>query len=161
MTTDFRVLALDPGKTTGYCYAELMGNKLWLTPGEREFSMFDMAAFLETHVQNKLGHVVYEDFTFRNAVQRGTDLTPVKIIGVIELYAGQYEPMVTFTPQMPSIQGARGYYTDLRLKELGVYWAHGHGHARSATKHLLYWLNFGQGGQYLDIQNTPMELNVE
>lgn len=154
----FSCLALDPGKTTGLCYAEMREGRLCITPGEQRLSMFEMAALLETFIQRDGKHIVYEDFTFRNAVKRGTDLTPVKIIGIIELFMGQYEPMVTFTAQMPAAQGDSAFYTDEKLKQLGVYWAHGRGHARSATKHLLYWLNFGAGGQYLNLDETPMEL---
>lgn len=154
----FKAISLDPGGTTGYCYAELKEDTLYLAPGEEVFSMFEMAAFIESFVQTGGKHIIYEGFNFRNAVKKGTDLTPVKIIGVIELYQGQYEPMISFTEQQPSVQGDRGFYSDEKLKELGVYWAHGRGHARSATKHMLYWLNFGPGGQYVDIQTTPMEL---
>lgn len=156
-----KALSLDPGKTTGYCYAEMKEDRLRLSPGEDIFTMMDMAAFIESFIQSGGNHIVYEGFNFRNAVRTGVDLTPVKIIGVIELYQGQYEPMVTFTEQQPSAQGDKSFYTDARLRELGVYWAHGRGHARSATKHLLYWLNFGPGGQYVDIHNTPMELMNE
>lgn len=157
--SDLRVLSLDPGGTTGYCYAQMQEGRLLLTPGEDRFTHLDMAAVLESFIQKVQGkHVVYEGFDFRNAVRKGTDLTPVELIGIIKLYQGQYEPMVSFYEQRPSAQGAKAFFNNDRLKELGVYWAHGKGHARSATAHLLYWLNFGAGSQYLDIYQTPMEL---
>ena len=155
---EFKALSLDPGVTTGYCYAEMREGRLCLSPGEVRFTMFDIAALLESFIKSGGQHIVYEDFQFRNAVRTGVNLTPVKVIGIIELYAGQYEPLVSFTCQQPSAQGDRGFYTDSKLKELGVYWAHGRGHARSATKHMLHWLNFGPGGEHIDVNVTPMEL---
>ncbi len=158
---DFRALSLDPGKTTGYCFAYWRKGKLYLNPGEERFSMLEMSTFIAKFIGDGGQHIIYEDFQFRNAVRPGTDLTPVKIIGVIELYNELREGAVSFTVQQPSAQGDRGFYTDARLKELGVYWAHGKGHARSATKHMLYWLNFGPGSQYIDIHTTPIELKEE
>jgi len=89
--------------------------------------------------------IVYEDFQFRQGVRTGLDLTPAKLIGVIEIF----EDTGMLYKQQPSIQGKKAFFNDERLKTLNAYWPHGKGHARSATKHLLYWLKFGAGALYV------------
>lgn len=159
-----RILALDPGKTTGFCYGLVSNETLYVAPGEEELSLGGMVdvlkEFIEGGASGKLGgtHIVYEDFTHRQGAT-GVNYSPVKLQGIIELYKELYEPLYAFFhKQNPSVQAKGNYYSDSRLKELGVYYGHGKGHARSATKHMLHWLNFGSGGQYVNIFEVKMEL---
>lgn len=160
-----RILALDPGKTTGYCYGMVEGDTLFLGPGEKALGYGDLVGMIEDFIglldmeilSNT--HIIYEDFTHRQGAT-GVDYTPVKLQGVIELQAERYFGYVNFYKQNPAAQADRNYYSNERLKQLGVYWPHGKGHARSATKHLLYWLNFGAGGQYVDVNRVKMELKA-
>lgn len=153
-----RMLAIDPGVTTGYCRATLE-DRLILVPGEAEFNMLDFHDWLDDFIREGPAddkvHVIYEDFTYRNYARMGLDLTPVKVIGIIELMQWRYDPLVTFTKQ--SAATGKAFYNDDRLKELGVY-AVGLKHGRDATRHLLQWLNFGAGGQYCDVDKIAMEM---
>jgi len=146
------ILALDPGGTTGYCYATISENVVILTPREARWSPGQLYEFLFGFMGEDQGraksHVIYEDFQFRQGIRTGLDLTPAKLIGVIEVFSERSQ-FVKFYVQQPSIQGDKAFFTNDRLKELGAYWPHGKGHARSATKHLLYWLKFGAGAQYV------------
>lgn len=144
------ILAIDPGKTTGYCLGAYFHEeqRLALIPGEGKLSLIQIDSMLQFMLGQEHGGIVYEDFSYRNASRAGLDLTPVKIIGVIELYRERYESnTIGFWKQQAS-QG-KAFYTDDRLKDLDVYWAHGKGHARDATRHLLQWFTFQQGAQLL------------
>lgn len=152
------VLALDPGKTTGYCYGIHTNKKLILVPDEGELSLVEiyerMREFTSIDDGSNL-HIVYEDFNYRNAARMGLDLTPVKVIGVIELFRDRHEPIISFSKQSAST--GKMFYTDEKLKELGAYRV-GKKHGRDATRHLLQWANFGEGGQWIDLSSTTIEL---
>jgi len=151
------ILALDPGKTTGFCYGAYAGDNLIIDPGEEVLTAGGLDAFIQSFISSGVPkYIIYEDFQFRQGVRTGLDLTPAKLIGILELWkerdCGAY-----FYVQQPSVQGDKAFFNNERLKELGAYWAHGKGHARSATKHLLYWCKFGPGGQYIP-QGTTIEM---
>lgn len=152
------ILAIDPGKTTGLCFANLHEDRLLrLAVHEAEYSLGAMYNLLRhlTDARPNRTHVIYEDFEYRNYARMGLDLTPVKIIGVIELFREWHEPFVGFYKQ--SAATGKAFYTDTKLKELGVY-AVGKKHGRDATRHLLQWANFGAGGQFMDVTQIPIEL---
>lgn len=151
-------LALDPGKRTGWCYGVLdqTRNVLVLEPNEDELSLSAVYEKLSKFIECGGEHIIYEDFQYRNFSRAGLDLTPVKVQGVIELFREWHEPFISFTCQSPAT--GKAFYSDDRLKSLGVYWGHGKGHARDATRHLLQWAGFGAGSVHLDLVNTPMEL---
>ena len=150
------ILAIDPGKTTGLCFGRL-DNLLRLSVVEGEYSVGAMYNLLRDFVDARPDstHVIYEDFEYRNYARMGLDLTPVKIIGIIELFREWHEPFVSFYKQ--SAATGKAFYSDAKLKELGVYEA-GKRHGRDATRHLLQWANFGAGGQFMDVTKIPMEL---
>ena len=153
------VLAIDPGKTSGYCLGTQVDTKLYLAPGEAEISLIQMYEAFQNiglGAEDWQTHIVYEDFQYRNYARMGLDLTPVKIIGIIELFQERWEPFVTFTAQ--SAASGKSFYTDATLKDMKVYWGHGKGHARDAMRHLLQWANFGYGAQFIDMPNTQLEL---
>lgn len=148
-----KLLALDPGATTGVCIATIEGQDVLLEPSEGRISPLGLYNILETLTAlydfDTSVAVIYEDFQFRQGVRTGLDLTPARLIGIIELWEERCASAIGFYCQQPSVQGAKAYWSDARLKELGVYWAHGKGHARSATKHMLHWIKFGAGAQYV------------
>lgn len=150
-----RVLSLDPGATTGYALAASNGQRIRISVDEKQFTLDEMYHLLERHRQHADAHVIYEDFAYRNVSRMGLDLTPVKMIGIIELFKERYEPFVTFTKQTAA-QG-KYFYSDTTLRELGVY-KKGKKHGRDATRHLLYWINFGAGGEFIKADEVTMEL---
>jgi len=133
------ILSLDPGGTTGYCHGVYDGDKLVLTPGQQKFNESELFKFMHEHWQKNF-YLIYEKFHYRNRARPGLDLTPTRLIGVIELFC-QTEGIKYFA-QMPS--EAMGYWTDDQLKRFGVY-VPGLQHGRDAMRHMLQWWQFKYG----------------
>ncbi len=148
------VLSLDPGVTTGYVIANLQGRRISIEVGQAEWTLMQVFERLREVCINRGSHIVYETFEYRNASRRGLNLTPVKIIGVIELMQ-EWFPSRGFYPQTAA-QG-KGFYSDDKLKELGVY-VKGKPHGRDATRHLLHWLNFGYGSLLFKLEGATIKL---
>jgi len=144
-----RVIAIDPGVTTGFCYATLLEGELKYFPFQMVDDVDDLWRRLEKFTPR---HIVIEDFKFRQGKQRtGINLFPVQLIGVARLYS------VTARHQCYcQLQGAdigKSYYTDPILKKLKLY-KRGIPHAMDATRHLLTWCMFGPGNQYIGAKST-------
>lgn len=154
------IVSLDPGGTTGICIGELSVDQLELHVSQQQFTMHGMYDFLEKKVGNceNLCHVIYETFQYRKLSRGGLDLTPVKLIGVIELVRDRFEPLVTFTEQSPAT--GKAFYSDDRLKQMGLY-KPGTPHGRDAERHLMQWITFGYGSQYVDIDKIKVVLASE
>jgi hypothetical protein len=155
-----KILSLDPGVTTGVCVGGYTDNVLKLLVDQQQWTvgmLYDyLGGFLADNTERAEPiHVIYEDFSYRNRARAGLDLTPVKLIGIIELYRERYEPFVSFTKQ--SAAAGKGFFTDEKLKDLNCYTT-GKQHGRDATRHLLQWANFGAGSQWIDFPNTKIEL---
>lgn len=154
---NYRVLALDPGGTTGWaCYTALRvvdgsifryHDALWtcgeVGPDDHHKTLFDL---LDEARYNRYGHrvnlsVVYESFEFRQGQQRqNLNLMSKEYIGVIrlfgELYSGE-RTRVHMAAQTAS-QG-KGFVDDKKLKVMDLY-IPGKKHARDATRHLVSYL---------------------
>ena len=153
-----RVLSLDPGGTTGYCNGWIYrGDRLKLYVDQAEWSPLALYDVLEAHcsIDSSPLSIIYEGFSYRNRPRMGLDLTPVKLIGIIELYKERYEPFVEFT--MQSAATGKAFYTDDRLKQVGAY-KPGKQHGRDATRHLLQWATHGAGSQYIDMPYATIEM---
>jgi len=152
------ILAIDPGVTTGWCWGNLYEHSLEISPQQSEMTTQDIEILLlnAMHSSPKNLHVVYEDFQFRNASRSGLNLYPAKLQGVIELVS-EKNPQVPFYVQQPSVQGDKAYFSNDRLKELGIY-KRGTEHGRSAEKHLLHWLAFKEGSQFANIEKLELKL---
>lgn len=150
------ILALDPGGTTGLCRGLYHDHVLKLTPDQRVLGMQEMYEYLDLFLDSMYQvEVIYEDFSYRNRARTGLDLTPVKLIGIIELFRDRHEPLVGFHKQ--SAATGKGFFTDDKLKDLGVY-VKGKQHGRDATRHLLQWANFGAGSAFINMTETKVEL---
>ena len=153
-----RVVAIDPGKTTGFCFATLQSGVLTMDVSQEEISLtglFDRLGSVIKTFNNV--HIIYEDFHYRNYARTGLDLTPVKLIGVIECFREWHEPFVGFHKQ--SAATGKAFYSDDKLKALGIY-KPGTQHGRDAQRHLMQWLTFGAGAQYCEIEKIKIELAV-
>jgi sulfur transfer complex TusBCD TusB component (DsrH family) len=150
------ILAIDPGVTTGYCQAKLDNGILLMAPRETKLTLLKMETMLLDAINRypQSLHIIYEDFQYRNVARTGLNLYPVKLIGVIELVQEKY-PSVGFYKQSAST--GKGYWSDEALREIGVY-QRGTPHGRDAQRHLLHWLAFKEGSQYVDIEQLTMKL---
>lgn len=158
MAEPLRAAAFDPGGTTGWAFAAESDDqkKVAIAVGQGSYSCLEMHVMLQQRVQhNHVTHVIYEDFQYRNYARMGLDLTPVKIIGIIELCRDMYEPNVNFYKQ--SAATGKAFYADYRLKDMGLY-VEGMPHGRDALRHLLQWMNFGAGAQYARLSEREVFL---
>lgn len=117
-----RILALDPGKTTGFALWQPSSVQCWqavLTHDE----------FIQSLNEIWPDIIVCESFvhTHRDAV----DYTPVEFISLTKWFVERKPVDLVF--QTPSF--GKGYFNDEKLKKLGIY-KRGAGHAMDALRHL-------------------------
>lgn len=123
------VMALDPGKTTGYAvYHDEEIKSQGQCPTEM---VWDLLSNVAPEV------IIYETFQHRRI--GNVDLTPVEVIGVLKEWARQHKAKLV----LQSGQQAKHYWTNERVRELGA-WVAAMPHAVDATRHLLYWVHFGR-----------------
>jgi hypothetical protein len=140
-----RVIAIDPGRCSGYCYAAFDQGELYFVP----FQMVDDVEELWNRLRKfDPKHIVCESFEFRGAARRGLDLFPVQLIGVVRLYEALRGTPVYLQPASVG----KGYFSDPTLKKLGLY-KRGNEHGRDASRHLLQWATFGAGYKYVGKKN--------
>jgi hypothetical protein len=143
-----RVIALDPGGTTGVAifqrteHADL-DNGTWerfeLKPGHHR-TLWELLTG-----GGPWTTVIWERFMYqRRELDKGVSLSlaSVEYIGICKLYEDFHEEDVTFVEQTPA--QAKNLWTDNKLKTLGLYMASAP-HANDATRHLLYWLTVNRG----------------
>lgn len=143
MSVNFSALAIDPGKTTGFCLAQQDGNKLFLASFEKEWEVWDIYKYL---LEARPGYVICEGFRYRpGQAKPHIVLFPVEVIGVVRLYC---HISTTSLFQQDASQG-KAFYTDDKLHQLGIYNMHTK-HGRDAMRHFLHWFKFGAGFQFND-----------
>jgi hypothetical protein len=147
--TRMRLMAIDPGVTTGYCFARIPDNfvnnqRMFVWRAEQHVDEVDD---VWDRIEN-FGprYIVCEDFEFRQGGRAGLNLYPVQVIGVVRLYEVKSLKQVAVYLQKAA-QG-KGYYSDNILKSEGFY-KRGVPHGMDATRHLLHWLTFGAGYQFM------------
>jgi len=138
--TPFKIVAFDPGVTTGYATGVIDDGKLGAVSGQGDWNeslLYMQLQMMKPHI------IVYERFDYRRGQDRA-ELFSRNLIGVINLYV-QQEKLECYT-QMPG-QVIGQYYTDKVLKESRMYKV-GKPHANDAMRHLLHWFTFGAGFKY-------------
>lgn len=153
-----RILALDPGVTTGYAAALYTERRLSIAVDEQVWTPGGLYQWLNVYIaESELPTtIIFESFEYRNKPRTGLNLTPVELIGVINIFRERYEPFVEFVIQ--SAASGKSFFSDDKLKQMGAY-KRGKKHGRDATRHLLQWANFGAGGKYIDLQNCEIILS--
>lgn len=147
-----KVIAFDPGVTTGHASGIIDNGKLGVVSGQ------DRWTELQLYLQLKFASpdiIVYERFEYRSQKAYNVDnveLFPRNLIGVINLYIqereGQKNSLLEWHTQMPAqVLGKKAYWTDAKLKAAHVYKI-ANPHANDAMRHLLYWWGFGPGFKY-------------
>lgn len=152
-----KILAIDPGVTSGYCFATLEGTitrhineetvnnlSINITPYQQIDDVEDCWDRIEKFQPD---YLICEDFEYRNKARAGLVLFSVQLIGVCNLYALK-AAKCSLTLQTAAT--GKGYYTNDLLKKVGVYkpgaaWEH----SMDATRHLLHWLTFREGYQFI------------
>src|SRR5262245_3996990 len=130
------LLAIDPGVTTGLALGYVEENKIYVAADEQRLPLQGLWRILIQVYNHDIDVVIFEDFEYRNASRPGLNLTPVKMIGVIELFAEQHVSMLFIKQKATQ---ALSKPSDHKLKDRNL-WAVGKEHGRAATKHLIYYI---------------------
>lgn len=139
-----RVIALDPGVTTGYAVGVITEQgKMYVVTGQEKWTHLELWGFFEDNLPDVL---ITERFEFRNKARTGLELYSRELIGVTHLYHQMYMNLeIPLVEQMPSVIG--GFFTDDQLKKDLIY-KEGRPHSNDAARHLLHWFQFASGYQY-------------
>ncbi len=135
-----RIVTLDPGGTTGYCYIRVSKEKL-----ERfesgQIVGHDHHVELHSLLSEKMPHlIISESFEYRNRSRAGLVLVSKEYIGVAKLYAAHNG--IHYLEQSPS--QAMGFATDYVIRNLN-WWKASKPHAMDAVRHMIY---FGVNGNH-------------
>lgn len=142
----YRILALDPGGTTGWAsltaenvphpdgYDELL-NITWscgqIGPENHYLKLFNFLGIQQVSDFT----VISESFEYRNRARPGLDLSSKEYIGVTQLFCEERNvPLV-----MQTAGAAKGFVSDGKIKTAHL-WFPGQKHAMDATRHLLYYI---------------------
>ncbi len=129
---NIKVLALDPGVTTGIATLDFSDAV------HTDQVKCDHRAFYDFLVGYNPQEIVFERFVYQRRDK--VVLWPVEVIGVIRLYGEQFDvPLFAQTPSQ-----AMNLWTDDKLKMLGL-WQTGLVHGMDAVRHLLYYLVVTKG----------------
>lgn len=138
-----KVLAIDPGVTTGFAQGRISEGHLYYYAFQIVDDVDDLWRRLIAFGPR---HIIIEDFEFRQGKQRtGINLFPVQLIGITRLYAMIGDVQCAVHIQKASF--GKAYYSDTILKSSSLY-KRGIPHAMDASRHLLQWFTFGSGYQY-------------
>lgn len=144
--TNIKIVAFDPGVTTGYAYGTIKGTEFeFYGCGEFRFTYLELYNLLESISPL---YVVAEGFEYRNSSRQGLVLESRNILGVLELWCQIRDRR--FRTQ--SAYSGKSHFSDDKLRRKGVY-KKGAGHARDATRHLLRFIEFGEGSRYVTNDN--------
>ena len=162
-----RIVALDPGGTTGWAYVDIRDDgTLEFHHGMLESQnhhnelrdlLYGLLYNLEGHRVVEYYNIVCESFEYRNASRPGLELVSVEYIGVMKLFCQEFN--IPYHMQSASQGKIRDKPTAFvkpdNLKKLGL-WSPNMIHAMDAYGHLLYFLindqskvNFAAGALHL------------
>ena len=149
-----KVIALDPGGTTGWAKGLIREGKMGVMSGQDEWNHLALYEELKHTFPNI---IICERFDYRKGgkKQEGVELISREYIGVVQLYVQQQQSRfrpghpyyVDIYMQMPQEALGGFYKSPMKLKEAGVY-KPGKPHANDAMRHLLQWWDFKEGFQY-------------
>ena len=126
-----RILALDPGRTTGAAY---FPDDDTFHVDQRQFDYSHKTLYNYLRLVNP-DIIVCESFTYQRRDK--VDLSPVEMIGVTKLYCERNS--TPYREQSPA--QAKKFWDDKKVRTCGL-WLPGHPHAIDAARHLLYFMTF-------------------
>jgi len=130
---------------TGFCYARIIDEKkVEYYPFQMNDEVDDLWRRL---AEFQPRYIIMEDFEFRGRASTGLNLFPCQLIGVARLYE-LTEPTGKCALYLQKPAQGKSYFTDPILKSKGLY-KRGLPHGMDASRHLLQWLTFGAGYQFL------------
>lgn len=155
-----RVIAIDPGGTTGYTLTYQDAGHLYIAPCQAEL---DHLGIYELLSKARPDHVICEDFEYRPGVAKPyIVLVSLEYIGVIKLVCGPghsvrgYKETPLFMQKAMLAVGDKAFYNNAKLQHMGLY-KRGVPHGLDSMRHFLYWFFFKYGSQF----NQPKIPNGE
>jgi hypothetical protein len=153
-----RVIGLDPGETTGACVFDgpNLVDARQLATGLMPQAAFEVWRYVHTWIYDGILRscqevVVIEDYrvySWKTKDHAWAGLHTPRLIGAME-YICRYQ--MAETPLIKqSAQNAKGFCTDQKLKEWGL-WIEGQRHSRDAIRHACFYLLF----QVAKVQQLP------
>lgn len=141
----FRVLAFDPGGTTGWAMATLIHEDAksfvyhsgQIGPEEHHLRLYNFMTNGWSPVPSEL---VCESFEYRNMSRKGLELVSKEYIGIIKFFSEQTATPLTFH----TASAAKTFVPDDKIKALDL-WTPGQPHAMDSMRHLLRYLVIGKG----------------
>lgn len=154
---EFRLLALDPGETTGWSIWDVSEHDVYLTEtGQAETWPIEQSVRGISELIGRVSHpripvlLVHEAYNiYAHKLQQHThsNVPTLRVIGVIEtLCVQQRIPLLSQTAQV-----AKAWATDSNLKTWGVYQV-GMRHARDSIRHGLYCIMFTDFDNLLNME---------
>jgi hypothetical protein len=136
-----RVLAFDPGHTTGYAYFE--GDKLEecgeIDTSNMQSAVKEIDLIIGAHSPEVIVMEDYRIYKWRAKHHAGSEVLTIQVIGAIQTIAIQ-ESIYDIIKQ--PAHTAKGFCTDGKLREWGFYQT-GNKHANDAVRHGTYYILFG------------------
>lgn len=132
-TPPFKLLAIDPGKDTGWCTFR-QGNieNFGICRG-----LDELVEFLQQQEDDPIGHIVMEDFklfSHKAKQQSGSQLEVVQAIGMVKLWAKQQNIEITLQRSVDALKMGKVWSNVPMPKN------HKNSHGISALYHGVYWL---------------------
>jgi hypothetical protein len=137
-----RILALDPGETTGLAFFDTTDPgwagaidqvKTWPI----DHGIRNLGILLDEMKPNYVVYESYNVYSWKADQHKGSSVPTIQVIGIIQTLCVQRN--IPFSSQTP--QNAKTFCTDDKLKAWGL-WTPGKKHGRDATRHACFWLLF-------------------
>jgi hypothetical protein len=135
-----KIMGIDPGGTTGLATYDMVDDhwEVWeLGPEPHHWELHELLMF-------DTATVVCESFQYqRRELDKGVSLVldSVEYIGIVKLVLGGSQHLVFQTPAQGKVT-AKNFWTDEKLKQLGLYEKTNSAHQRDAVGHILYYVTF-------------------
>lgn len=129
-----RIVAVDPGVTTGLCfYAPEFETleRMQLGPADHHLELFYILEEFKPDI------IICESFQNMSDLQQEATTKPLEYIGIVKLYQ-----QVSYCKLgMQGANAGKEFWSDEKLKKVGLY-EKGRPHSNDATRHFLYFWTF-------------------
>ena len=134
-----KVVAFDPGITTGYAVGHIEDGVMYVRAGQEVWSHHE---FWEQLHLAKPDAIVCESFEYRNRSRPGLILYSCELIGIVHLFCSPSYQNPSVALFMQSAAKGKSYYSNTHLQNANVY-VRGVPHGMDALRHLLHCYTFG------------------
>lgn len=146
MKVDFngRVLALDPGETTGWSVFDRSPQGTYLADAGqvKTWPLREGVPNLETLLLVRPNIVVFESYhiySWKANQHKNSEVATIQVVGMLQTLCIQRQ--IDYTAQTASI--GKNFCTDKKLEDWGL-WIPGLKHARDSIRHGCYYIMFGE-----------------